>query len=398
MAGLIIDQSKIRDIQAVAQICPFGALEEKNGKLEINAACKLCKLCVKKGPEGAITYIDDRKKQQIDKSLWTGISVYVDHVEGEIHPVTYELLGKARELAAGIHHPVYAVMMGSHVKKSSRQLLRYGVDNVYVYDQPKLKDFNIETYTNAFEDHIQKVKPSVVLVGATEVGRQLAPRVAARLKTGLTADCTALEISDDSDLVQIRPAFGGNIMAEICTPHSRPQLATVRYKVMNAPVREASESGEVISCMIPEEKLATGIEVLGVKEKKPEETIETAGVLVVAGRGVKKEEDLGMLRELAELLEGQLACTRPIVEAGWMDTRKQVGLSGRTVRPKLIITCGVSGSVQFAAGMNNSECIVAINTDEKASIFKSAHYCIVGDIYEVIPRLIARIRKEKEVS
>ena len=287
--------------------------------------------------------------------------------------------------------------MGSRVK-SSRQLLRYGVDNVYVYDQPKLKDFNIETYTNAFEDHIQTVKPSVVLVGATAVGRQLAPRVAARLKTGLTADCTALEISDDTDLVQIRPAFGGNIMAEICTPHSRPQLATVRYKVMNAPVREASESGEIISCMIPEEKLATGIEVLGVKEKEPEKTIETAGVLVVAGRGVKKEEDLGMLRELAELLEGQLACTRPIVEAGWMDTRKQVGLSGRTVRPKLIITCGVSGSVQFAAGMNNSECIVAINTDEKASIFKSAHYCIVGDIYEVIPRLIARIRKEKEVS
>ncbi|MCH1981676.1 FAD-binding protein [Ruminococcus sp. OA3] len=398
MAELIIDQSKIKNIQALIDICPFGALEEKDGKLGVNAACKLCKLCVKKGPEGAVTYIDDKVKQQIDKSMWTGITVYVDHVDGEIHPVTYELLGKARELAAKIHHPVYAVMMGNRVEKCSRRLLHYGVDKVYVYDQPKLKDFNIETYTNAFEDHIKTMMPSVILVGATAVGRQLAPRVAARLKTGLTADCTVLDIREDTDLIQIRPAFGGNIMAEICTPDNRPQMATVRYKVMNAPVREVSESGEVVSCMIPEEKLATGIEVLNVRAKEPEKTIETADVLVIAGRGVKKEEDLGMLRELAELLEGQLACTRPIVEAGWMDAKKQVGLSGRTVRPKLIITCGVSGSVQFAAGMNNSDCIVAINTDEKASIFKTAHYCIVGDIYKVVPRLTARIRENKEVS
>lgn len=398
MAELIIDQNKVGDMQALIDICPFGALEKKDGKLEINAACKLCKLCVKKGPKGAVTYIEDGGKQRIDKNLWKGISVYVDHVDGDIHPVTYELLGKAKELAAKIHHPVYAVMMGSGVEKSSRQLLHYGVDQVYVYDQPMLKDFNIETYTSVFEDHIRTIMPSAILVGATATGRQLAPRVAARMKTGLTADCTVLDISEETDLIQIRPAFGGNIMAQICTPNSRPQMATVRYKVMNAPARESSESGEIVSCTIPAAKLVTGIEVLSVREKEPEKTIETAEVLVVAGRGVKKEEDLGMLRELADLLGGQLACTRPVVEAGWMDAKKQVGLSGRTVRPRLIITCGVSGSVQFAAGMNNSDCIVAVNTDEKASIFKTAHYCIVGDIYEVVPRLTACIREYQEVS
>ena len=213
----------------------------------------------------------------------------------------------------------------------------------------------IEPYTAVFEDFINKIKPSGILVGATTVGRQLAPRVAARMKTGLTADCTILEMNENTDLVQIRPAFGGNIMAQILTPYNRPQMATVRYKVMNAPERNEEAAGEIVPMTIEESRLATTMEVIDIIQKKKEALIENADVLVVAGRGVKKQEDLAMIEELADLLGGMIAGTRPMIESGWMDAKRQVGLSGRTVRPRLIITCGVSGAVQFVAGMNNSQ-------------------------------------------
>lgn len=396
MGKLIIDQSKIEDIQALIDICPFGAMEEKDGKLEINAACKTCKLCVKKGPKGAVTYEED-EKPQIDKSLWNGITVYVDHVDGKIHPVTFELIGKAKELAAKINHPVYALFIGCNLDGKSEELLHYGVDKVFVYDDKKLARFMIEPYTAAFEDFINTRKPSTILVGATTVGRQLAPRVAARMHTGLTADCTILDMNENTDLVQIRPAFGGNIMAQILTPNNRPQMATVRYKVMNAPERSTETSGEIISCTIAPEKLDTNMEVLDIIMKEKEQFIESADVLVVAGRGVKKQEDLAMIRELADLLGGMVAGTRPMIESGWLDAKCQVGLSGRTVRPRLIITCGVSGAVQFVAGMKNSETIVAINSDPSATIFETAHYCLVGDLYEIVPKLIEKIKGYKGV-
>lgn len=397
MGKLVIDQSKIEDIQALIDICPFDAMEEVDGKLEINAGCKTCKLCVKKGPKGAVTYIEDAKPE-IDKSLWNGMVVYVDHVDGKIHPVTLELIGKAKELAAKINHPVYALFIGSELDGKAEELLHYGVDKVFVYDNPKLARFLIEPYTAVFEDFINKIKPSGILVGATTVGRQLAPRVAARMRTGLTADCTILEMNENTDLVQIRPAFGGNIMAQILTPYNRPQMATVRYKVMNAPERNEEASGVIEPMTIEESKLVTSMEVIDIIQKKKEVLIETADVLVVAGRGVKKQEDLAMIEELADLLGGMVACTRPMVESGWMDAKKQVGLSGRTVRPRLIITCGVSGAVQFVAGMNNSETIVAINSDPNATIFETAHYCLTGDIYEIVPQLIAKIKEKKGVN
>ena len=375
------------------EICPFKALEEKNGKLEINAACKLCKLCVKKGQPGVMEFVEEEVGPAVDKSKWNGIAVYVDHVEGEIHPVTFELLGKARELADKIKHPVHAIFIGSEIADKAQELLHYGVDKVYVVDAPELKDFMIESYTAAMEEYVNEVQPSAILVGATPVGRQLAPRVAARFKTGLTADCTILDIHDNTDLVQIRPAFGGNIMAEILTPNTRPQLATVRYKIMNAPERSAEPSGEIVNMTVAADKLKARMEVLSIVKKMKEKTIESADVLVVAGRGLKKPEDLAMIRELAEVLGGDIASTRPLVEAGWVDANHQIGLSGRTVRPKLIITCGVSGAIQFVAGMNNSEQVVAINSDPDASIFKVANYALVGDIYEIIPQLIEQIKQ-----
>ena len=222
MPKLVIHQEKVEDPQVLVDICPFGAMEEKDGKLSINAACKMCKLCVKKGPAGAVEYVEDEKKEEIDKSQWNGIAVYVDHVDGEIHPVTYELIGKARELASKIDHPVYALFMGNNISDKAEELLHYGVDKVFVYDFPELARFKIESYTSVFEDFIKKHQPCAILTGATTVGRQLAPRVAARMKTGLTADCTILEMDENTDLSQIRPAFGGNIMAHILTPNNRP--------------------------------------------------------------------------------------------------------------------------------------------------------------------------------
>jgi electron transfer flavoprotein alpha subunit len=394
MAKLVVNQDKITNIDELMKVCPFGAMENNGGKLEINASCKMCRLCVKKG-NGAVEYVEE-EVISIDKSLWKGVAVYVDHVEGEIHPVTLELIGKARELAAKVNHPVYCVFMGHNIKDKAEELLHYGVDEVVVYDSVEFEHFRIEPYTAAFEAFINKVKPTAILVGATTVGRSLAPRVAARFKTGLTADCTILDIKENTDLVQIRPAFGGNIMAQIVTPNNRPQLATVRYKVMSAPERSVEASGKITVDTIGEDKLQSNIKVLNIIPKEKETGISDAEVIIVAGRGIKTEKDLAMIKELADLLGGEVAVTRPLIEAGWADAKRQVGLSGRTVRPRLIITCGVSGAVQFTAGMNNSDYIFAINKDEKAPIFKAAHYGIVGDIYDIIPQLIEDIKMAKE--
>ena len=396
MAKLIIHQDKIIDRYAFLSLCPFGALEYAGGSIHAGAGCRMCGLCVRKGPPGAAEIQQD-ETPRLDKSAWHGIAVYADQTEGEIHPVTCELIGKARELAAVIGQPVYVLLIGSGMDEAAQRLRRYGADKIYVFDDPQLKYFRCEPYAAVFTHFVNTVKPGSILVGATTVGRQLAPRVAARLKTGLTADCTVLEMNENSDLSQIRPAFGGNIMAHIKTPNHRPQMATVRYKVMRAPQR-SDPSGEVIRCSCAGLDLSSGVEVLRIARKEQEQFIEASDVLVAAGRGIKKEEDLAMLETLAGLLGGQLACTRPLAERGWMDAKRQIGLSGRTVRPKLIITAGVSGSVQFAAGMNNSDTIFAINSDPNAPIFKIAHYGIVGDLYGIIPELIRKIRAKKEAD
>ena len=401
MIRLVIQNEYIPDPLFFVNLCPFQALEVRDGAVTVNAACKLCKICIREGPAGAALLEDtedgdteedgERAARVLDKSSWRGLAVYADRQGGSIHPVSFELLGKARELADTVGHPVYALCIGSDIGRLSEELAYYGADAVFVYDDPAFSSFRGETYAAAFVDFARQVKPSSILVGGTVTGRQLAPRVAARLRTGLTADCTALEMRDNTDLVQIRPAFGGNIMAEIITPDHRPQMATVRYKIMEAPVRGRKRGGKIIHCTLRPEQLVSGTEVLRVTANEPEVSIEAAEVLVVAGRGIRKREDLRMLAQLADLLGGLLACTRPLAESGWMEPGRQIGLSGRTVRPKLIITCGVSGAVQFSAGMNASEWIIAINKDEKAPVMQIAHIAMVGDLYEIVPRLIDRI-------
>ena len=394
MGKLICHQEKVNaeNMDQLIMLCPFHAIEDNNGILEINSGCKMCMLCIKKGPAGVMELVEEQT-HAVDKSLWRGISVYVDHVEGEIHPVTMELIGKAKELAAVVDFPITCVFIGHQIRKKAEELLYYGVDEVFVYDEEELKDFRIEPYTAAFEDFINRVRPSSILVGATTIGRSLAPRVAARFRTGLTADCTKLEMKENTDLVQIRPAFGGNIMAQILCTKTRPQMATVRYKVMDAPIKSCEQRGKITVCQIDKRKLESGITVLKVTRKAAEENISDAEVIIAAGRALKTEKDLVMVQELAELLGGQIAGTRPLIEAGFINARQQIGLSGRTVKPKLIITLGISGAVQFAAGMNGAEQIFAVNSDPTASIFNIAHYGIVGDIYEIVPQLIENIKQ-----
>lgn len=391
MAELKFNTEKVSNIEEFIKLCPFGAIEYKDGKLTPNAACKMCKLCVKKGPEGAAVIIEDEKKPAVDKSEWQGICVYAEQVRGKIHPVAFELIGKARELVKVTKQKVFCLMIGSDCGESAKELLAYGVDEVYVYDDKRLEHYSIEPYTAVFENFVKTVRPSAILVGATPVGRQLAPRVAARFRTGLTADCTVLEMKENTDLQQIRPAFGGNIMAQIHTPDNRPQMATVRYKIFEKAEKVETVTGRIISCSLDGINLNSRIKVLSVDDKPPVKSIENAEIIVAVGRGFKKVEDIEMAKKLADKLGAEIACTRPLVENGTFDAKHQIGLSGRTVRPKLIITLGISGAVQFAAGMNNSDYIIAVNSDEKAPIFKVAHCGIVGDIYKIVPALIERL-------
>jgi len=395
MGKLVIKHELVTPEKAenLIKLCPFNAISYEGGKLDISSACKMCKMCVRKG-EGLIEFKEDIK--EIDKSLWKGICVYADCVGGKLHRVTLELLGKARELAAVTGHPVYAVLIGEGVAEHARELLRYGADRVFTYDHPALKEFRIEPYTAVFCDFIERYKPSSVLVGATNLGRQFAPRVAARCRTGLTADCTVLEMKENTDLIQIRPAFGGNIMAQIITTNTRPQFCTARYKVFNEPKPTENPSGTVIEMAVKPEMLRSDIEVEAVTAKPTDIDISEADVIVAVGRGASSEAMRQAADELAELLGGVVACSRPLVEGNVYDAKHQIGLSGRTVKPKLIVCLGISGAVQFAAGMKSSDCIVAINSDPAAPIFDVAHYCVVGDVTKILPAWIEKIKGANE--
>jgi electron transfer flavoprotein alpha subunit len=395
MAELVIHPEKISDLRQLPRYCPFGAIVIENGQPAITAACKMCRLCVRKGPSGVFE-LRESIEQPIDLSGWNGIAVYVEHEQGAIHPVTLELLGKAGELAKVSPQPIYCLFIGQGIQDAADKLLSYNVDNVFVYEHPELEHFRIEPYSAAFADFIAAIRPSIVLVGGTTVGRALAPRLAARFRTGLTADCTSLEIQPDGALAQIRPAFGGNIMAHIITPKRRPQFATVRYKIFPMPLPEVTQRGEITVCPLKPEWFNSAIDVVEIMPKPRVKGIEDAEVIIAAGRAIKKPEDLEMLRELAGLLNGELAATRPLIEAGMVEPQRQIGLSGRTVKPKLLITCGISGAIQFVAGMRGSETIMSINIDPEANIFKIAHYCLVGDLYKIIPALIERIKKSKD--
>jgi len=384
----MIDHSKITpDVaRSLIKLCPFGAITYDQNLLQITAGCKMCKICSTKGPVGAVTLVQDPANESVNKSLWRGVAVFVEN-----HPVSLELVSKARELASVTGQPVYALVIGNQGIDLAEKMVRHGVDEVYLADHPELEHFRVEPYANVFEDFINLVKPSAILIGSTSLGRSLAPRVAARFRTGLTADCTALEMNINTDLVQIRPAFGGNIMAQIVTPRHRPQLCTVRYRIFSALPPLTNPTGRIQQMQIESARVTTSTKIIEVRHKPKLIDISEAEIIVAVGRGLKARTDLPLVQDLARRLTAQIACTRPLIEAGWFDPRSQIGLSGRTVKPRLIITIGISGSIQFAAGMNKSECIIAINQDIQSPIFDIAHYGFVGDLYEILPELNKRL-------
>ena len=393
MAQIAVLERKCTGCGLCQKNCPFGAIDMKDGKPELNAACKVCGICVKNCPEKAILKLET-KVESVDKSLWNHILVFAEVSGGRLHPVSLELIGKAQELAKPVGFKVNAILVGSGVSAYAEELRHYSVSEVAVYDDPALSYFRADAYAACVEDYIKFRKPSVVLVGATSLGRSLAPRLSTRFHTGLTADCTRLELRENTDLVQIRPAFGGNIMAQIITTNTRPQFATVRYKVMDQPARQEQASGDILPRKLPKAVAESRVSHVSTVPVPAGKSISDAEMLVVGGRGLQKESDLDLVKELAALLGGDWAVSRPLVEKGWAGNDRQIGLSGRTVRPKLIITCGVSGAIQFTACMNASDHIVAINTDPEAPIFNVAHIAMVGDLYDILPKMIRQLKEE----
>ncbi len=341
-----------------------------------------------------------------DLAKYKGVYVYAQQVDGELGGIAFELLGKAKELAADLGTDVTAVLIGSDVKGLTDKLAEYGADKVIVVDDPELKDYRTEPYAHALASVINEYKPEIVLVGATAIGRDLGPRVSARVATGLTADCTVLEIGDfplnpipgqeqkHNQLLMTRPAFGGNTIATIACPDNRPQMATVRPGVMQKIEPVAGAKAEVIEYnpgFTPNNKYVEILDV--VKEISNAVDIQDAKILVSGGRGVGSPENFKILDDLAAAIGGTVSCSRAVVDSGWKPKELQVGQTGKTVRPNVYFAIGISGAIQHTAGMEESDIIIAINKDENAPIFDVADYGIVGDLNKIVPKLTEELQK-----
>lgn len=330
---------------------------------------------------------------------YKGVLVYIEQRFNEVQNVSIELLGKGRKIADELGVGVTAALIGKDVEKHSKLLIEYGADKVLILDNPSLELYSTEPYTQAMVQAVKSEMPEIVLFGATSIGRDLAPRVSARLETGLTADCTSLDVSEDRMLLMTRPAFGGNIMATIISPDHRPQMSTVRPGVMTKMERDHARKGEVIHFPVTIEKNRNFVEILSFeKETDEKQDIQEATVLVSGGRGVGSAENFGLLYDLADELNGLVSASRAAVDAGWMDHDRQVGQTGKTVRPNLYIACGISGAIQHVAGMEEAELIVAINKDKGAKIFEVADLGIVGDVHKVLPFLVEELKKINETK
>jgi len=327
---------------------------------------------------------------------YRGVWIIAEQWNGELKRVSFELLGRGRKLADKLGSHLSAVLLGYRIKKEAAQeLIYYGADVVYLVDHPSLAQFDPDPHANCLERLVREERPSIIVAAATTTGRTLMPILAGRLHTGLTADCTDLDIEEESGLLlQTRPAIGGNVMATIKTPNHRPQMATVRPRSSKPPPRDVSRVGEVIVKEYPSEVFASRLKVLGLEKQREVATnIEDADVIVAVGKGAGKPETLKWIHELAGLLGGVVGASRAVVDLGWLPYPHQVGLSGKTVSPRLYIACGISGAIQHLAGMRGSKLVIAINKDPRAQIFKTADLGIIGDLTEILPRLIQRLKE-----
>ncbi len=391
MASISIIKEKCVGCKRCVGSCPFGAIAVIDKKAVIGLKCTLCGSCTESCKFEAINFVRDESEKK-DLSEYRGIWVFAEQRYGNLKSVAAELTGKAKELAADLDVQVTAVVLGSDIKHLSKELIAYGADEVLIMDTAWLRDFNDYVYGEVMIDLIKEYKPEIVLIGATSNGRSLAPHISSTLRTGLTADCTVLEIDKEERLLlQTRPAFGGNLMATIVCPNNRPQMATVRPKVFKPIEPDYSRQGKVtlLTAPSPIERFVKKIRDI---DNEDGLNLADADIIVSVGRGIGSQKNIQLAQELADALGGALGASRPVVDSGWMPYSQQVGQTGKTVAPKIYIACGISGAIQHLAGLADIETIVAINNDPDAPIFKVANYAVVGDVKEILPLLTERIK------
>jgi len=397
MAWLEVVSEKCVGCGACLKACPYDALALEDKLAVVKENCTLCGACVDSCPfEALVMWKTDAPAPQVP-GYYKGVMVVAEQKRGKIQSVSYELLGVGRRLAEDTESSLSAVLIGDGVDSQAQRLIAYGADKVFVAQSGALGPYNDEAYAAVLTRIIREQKPEIVIAGATCIGRALIPRVAVELQTGLTADCTGLDIQEGTGyLVQTRPAFGGNIMAMILCTRFRPQMATVRHKVMKALAPDENRKGEIIRVAPNEKELISRTAVLkSVEEAADTIAITEADIIISGGRGMGGADKFSILFELAKVLGSAVGASRSAVDAGWVPYAYQVGQTGKTVQPKLYIACGISGAIQHLVGMQSSDVIIAINKDPEAPIFKVATYGLVGDLFEIIPRLTQEIKKRK---
>jgi electron transfer flavoprotein alpha subunit/NAD-dependent dihydropyrimidine dehydrogenase PreA subunit len=374
---------------ACIRVCPFDAIKMVDKKAVITDKCTACGQCIEKCPVKAIEK-EEGKKGGVNVDEYRGVWVFAEQRGGELLNVAIELLGEGRKIADELETELTAVLLGHNVDDDAETCIKYGADKVLYADSELLDVYTTDGYAKVIYDLIQDRKPEILLIGATNIGRDLGPRLSARVHTGLTADCTRLDVDKENRrLMMTRPAFGGNLMATILCPNHRPQMSTVRPGVMEKAKPVEGRKGEIEKFtpeLTADDIKAKVIET--VKSDKPVVALEEAPIIVSGGRGLGNAEGFKLIEELADKLGGVVGASRATVDSQWIDQPHQVGQTGKTVRPGLYVACGISGAIQHLAGMQDSKCIVAINKDKDAPIFEVADYGIVGDLYEVIPALI----------
>lgn len=375
--------------------CPFGAMGMENKKAVIDyGKCTLCGACYPVCKFEAIIF---KKGEEMTVSLgdYKGVWVFGEQKKGKVQSVVFELLGEGRKLADVLGTELACVLIGDGMRQKAEELFWRGADKVYLVEDPRVKNYQDEPYTNIIVKLIKEFKPEIVLYGATSIGRSLASRIAVKVYTGLTADCTKLDIDKEKRLLlQTRPAFGGNIMATILCVNYRPQMATIRHKVMKEAPEDKSRKGQIIKKDYPDGVYASRTKLIDIVEEiSGTVNLAEANIIVSGGRGLGKPENFKIIEELAKVLGGAVGASRSAVDAEWISYSHQVGQTGKTVCPKIYIACGISGQIQHLAGMSSSDIIVAINKDSNAPIFSAATYGIVGDLNEVVPALTQKFKE-----